>query len=61
MKADDFLGNYDLNVDFKNSEPACTQCLPPRALKDHLFIDGVMVHQRIDCPADVVYIVPKTW
>lgn len=57
IKADDFLGGYDLNVDIKKSEPACTKCLPPKALKDHKSLNGVLIHERIDCPANVVYMV----
>ena len=57
FKPKDILGHYDLKIDIKNSEPACMQCLPPAPLKGHKILYGVMIHSRIDCPKDTVYIV----
>ena len=51
----DLLGNYDLKIDIKNSEPACMMCLPPKALDGHKSLYGVLIHERIDCEPNVIY------
>lgn len=48
---------YNLEIDVKKSEPACTLCLPMAPLKDHLYYNGVMVHSRIDCEPDTFYMI----
>lgn len=57
IKQKDLTGKYELNIDIKNSEPACFICLPPAPLKGHLNLYGVTMHQRIDCPDGKLYMV----
>lgn len=52
----DILAKMDLNLDIDCSEPACMQCLPPAPLKGHKTLNGIMVHSRIDCPTDNIYL-----
>ncbi len=57
IKAEDILGTYDLKVDVKKSEPACMQCLPPKPMKDHKSLNGVIIHERIDVKPGAIYVV----
>lgn len=41
----------------KKSLPACMECLPPKPLEGHKMLYGVMVHSRIDCPKDEIYLI----
>ena len=50
-------GNYKVKINAKKSVPACTQCLPPAPLKDHLEYNGILVHSRIDCPEGEIYFI----
>lgn len=53
----DFIGQYKLVVDIKKSEPACMECLPPGSLNDHPALNGILIHSRIDCPPDKIYMI----
>lgn len=57
INANDLLRSYDINIDTKKSEPACMECLPPKPLKDHKSLSGMLIHERIDCPPGVMYMV----
>lgn len=35
----------------------CYHCLPPKPLKDHKSLNGIVVHERVDCPKDNIYFV----
>lgn len=37
----------------------CYQCNPPRKGK-HLFLSGMPVHIRVDCPPDVLYMINES-
>lgn len=51
----DIKAGIGIMIDIKKSEPACMICLPPKAIKDHKYLSGSMVHERIDCPENVLY------
>jgi hypothetical protein len=53
----DILSGIKLKIRAIKSESACMECLPPAPLKDHKFLNGIKIHQRIDCPPDTVYMV----
>lgn len=53
----DVLGKYDVKVDIKKSELACTDCLPISSLDGHPSLNGVLIHSRIDCPPDMLYMI----
>ena len=57
LRKKDIFGKINFKVKIKKSEPACMLCLPPAPLKGHKILFGIMVHTRIDCPKDVIYMV----
>jgi len=59
LKKCDILGKHDFLIDVKNSELACMRCLPPKAMKDHKQLFGVLIHERIDVPSGRIYFVEE--
>ena len=55
MKNTIILSSIKVDVDIKSSEPACMLCLPPAPMNDHLSLNGILIHSRIDCPKDAFY------
>ena len=41
----------------KEKELMCMQCLPAKPMKDHKSLNGVIIHERVDCPPHTLYMV----
>jgi hypothetical protein len=57
LNALDIKGKLKLGINIKKSEPACVHCLPTKPLKNHKYLFGMPVHERIDCPKDTLYLI----
>lgn len=33
----------------------CFDCLPPKKQEDHRYYKGVIIHERVDCPEGMLY------
>lgn len=61
MEKKDILSGIKVTVDIKKSELACMQCLPPAPLFNHSAYNGILMHSRIDCPEDMIYLINDSW
>lgn len=41
----------------KKSTLICVQCQPAIPMRKHLYLKGITIHQRNDCPPDILYMI----